>query len=259
MIMIKADYSKIASFYDNGRSLSEQNTIIWLNLISRLSGASENDKVLDLGCGTGRFSLPMVNSLRFDVTGVDSSIEMLKKAKEKDFNSAVNWLVADASVLVFQSGTFNVVFMSHLLHHVDNPLVVLKECNRVLACPGVVLIRYGALEQIRHDVEHTLFPEVIDIDEGRTPSVELTEKWLIDAGFEDISSKEIIQQTYQDGLSHLNAARVKSTSVLSMISEESFQTGIRRLSEYVNIHSKDEWLMFDKMTLTVGYKRAMKI
>ncbi|MFC1819684.1 class I SAM-dependent methyltransferase, partial [Thermodesulfobacteriota bacterium] len=249
-----ADYSKIASFYDNGRSLSEQNTVMWLNLIAELSGAWKGARVLDLGCGTGRFSLPMASRLGFEVTGSDSSAEMLAKAKQKDSDFNVNWTCANASELTFPDGSFDAVFMSHLLHHVDSPLIVLTECYRVLATSGVVLIRYGAMDQIRNDVEHTFFPQVIGIDEPRTPTRELTEKWLLDAGFTDISSEEVVQKTYQTGAAHLDAARAKSTSVLSMISEESFQTGIHRLTEYVAMNPDDDWLLFDKMTFTVGHK-----
>ena len=252
--MIKADYSKIASFYDKGRSLSEQNTVMWLNRIAELSGASKGARVLDLGCGTGRFSLPMANRLGFDVTGTDSSVEMLAKAKQKDTNSEVNWTLADAHALTFPEGSFDVVFMSHLLHHIDSPLTVLKECRKVLVHSGVVLIRYGAMDQIRNDVEHTFFPQVIEIDEPRTPTRERTEQWLLDAGFVDLSSEEVVQQTYQTGAAHLDAVRAKSTSVLSMISEESFQAGIHRLAEHVDRNPDDEWVLFDRITLTVGHK-----
>lgn len=81
------------------------------------------------------------------------------------------------------------------------------------------------------------------------------EKWLTDAGFLDVSSQEIVQQTYPTGQAHLEAARLRSTSVLSMIPEESFQTGIRRLADHIAKHPKDEWLLFDRMTITVGRKR----
>jgi len=252
--MIKADYSKIASFYDKGRSLSEQNTVLWLDRIAELSGASRGARVLDLGCGTGRFSLPMANRLGFDVTGADSSADMLARAKQKDADSEVSWMLVDAHALTFPEDSFDVVFMSHLLHHVDSPLTVLQECHRVLAPSGVVLIRYGAMDQIRHDVEHTFFPQVIEIDEPRTPTRESTEQWLLEAGFVDLSSEEIVQQTYQTGAAHLNAARAKSTSVLSMISEESFQAGIQRLAEHVDRNSDDEWVLLDRMTLIVGHK-----
>ncbi|MCD4702604.1 MAG: class I SAM-dependent methyltransferase [Candidatus Aegiribacteria sp.] len=253
--MIKADYRKIASFYDRGRSLSAQNTTLWFNLISKLSGASKGARMLDLGCGTGRFSLPMTTSLGFNVTGVDSSAEMLAKAKQKDSNCKVNWVLADAGALTFPGGSFDVVFLSHLLHHVDSPFAVLKECNRVLAPSGVVLIRYGAMDQIRSDVEHTFFPQVTEIDEPRTPTRELMERWLLDAGFVGIFSEEVVQQTYQTGMAHLDAARARSTSVLSMISEISFQAGIHSLAEHVAMNPEDEWVLFDKMTLTAGHKR----
>jgi len=252
--MVKADYSRIASFYDKGRTLSEQNAAIWLNLIAELSGTSEGARVLDLGCGTGRFSLPMANRLGFQVTGADSSAEMLAKAKQKDSASDVDWVLADACALTFPAGSFDTVFMSHLLHHVDSPLTVLTECYRVLAPCGVILIRYGAMDQIRDDVEHRYFPQVSDIDEPRTPTRELTERWLRDAGFVDLSSEEIVQQTYETGAAHLNAARARSTSVLSMISEESFHAGICRLAEHVGKDPDDEWLLYDRMTMAVGHR-----
>lgn len=256
--MIKADYSKIASFYDKGRSLSEQNTALWLDRIAKLSGASESARVLDLGCGTGRFSLPMANRLGFNVTGADSSSDMLAKAQQKDTNSEVNWAPTDAQALTFPEDSFDVVFMSHLLHHVDSPPTVMRECHRILVSSGVVLIRYGAMDQIRDDVEHTFFPQVIEIDEPRTPTRQCTDQWLLDAGFEDLSSEEIMQQTYQTGAAHLDAARAKSTSVLSMISEESFQTGLQRFKEHVDKNPDDQWVLFDRMTLTVGHKGGQR-
>ena len=253
--MIKADYCKIALFFDKGRTLSEQNTAMWLNRIANLSGGSKGTRVLDIGCGTGRFSIPMTTRPGFDVTGADSSADRLARAKQKDSDAKVNLILVDASRLTFPDESFDVVFMSHLLHHVDSPLTVLTECCRVLIPSGVIIIRYGAMNQIRNDVEHTFFPQVTEIDEPRTPTRELTEKWLFDTGFTNLSSEEIIQKTYQSGTAHLDAARAKSTSVLSMISEVSFQTGIQHLEEYVIRNPNDEWLLFDRMTLTTGQKR----
>jgi ubiquinone/menaquinone biosynthesis C-methylase UbiE len=250
----KADYSTIASYFDKSRSLSETNMTMWLNLIAELSGSIEGAKVLDLGCGTGRFSIPMATRLGFNVVGVDSSIEMLTQAKHKDSNSDVKWLLADAGTLTLPSSSFDCVLISHLLHHVDNPLKVLKECNRVLSFPGVIVIRYGAIEQIRDDVEHTFFPQAIEIDEIRgAHTKEHVEKWLLEAGFESFYSEEIIQQTFGTGTERLDAARAKGISVLSLISEESFQTGIRRLAAYVDENPDDEWLLIDIMTITVGH------
>ena len=250
--MKKADYSKIAEFYDKGRSLSEQNLEMWLRLISEHSGATQGARVLDLGCGTGRFAIPMAERLGFDVTGADSSEEMLQRARAKDTRARVTWERQDATGLTYVAASFDVVFMSHLLHHVDNPDDVIRECCRVLRPRGALLVRYGAMEQIRDDVEHRLFPEVAETDEARTPSVENTERWLHVAGFVDVKSQEVVQQTYRSGEEHLRATRARSTSVLTMISQEAFETGLARLEEHARREPDDPWLLFDRMTLTVG-------
>jgi len=250
----KADYSKIAKFYDRGRSLSEQNLELWLGLITEDSGATHGARVLDLGCGTGRFAIPMAERLGFDVTGADSSEQMLQKARAKDTGARVKWEHQDAIDLTYAPASFDVVFTSHLLHHVDRPDEVIRECYRVLRPHGGLLVRYGAMEQIRDDVEHTLFPEVAEIDEARTPSVEDAERWLHASGFIEVRSQEVVQQTYRNGEEHLRAAGAKSTSVLTMISPEAFETGLARLDEHVREEPNDPWLLFDRMTLTVGRK-----
>jgi len=252
--MRKADYSSIASFYDKGRSLSEQNIDLWLGLIVKFARMSEGARVLDLGCGTGRFSIPLVTKLHLHVTGADFSEEMLEKAREKDTAGLVQWNLEDAQCLTYPDSSFDVVFMSHLLHHVDSPHRVLGKCHRVLTATGVILIRYGAIEQIRDDVEHTFFPEVLAIDEARTPSVETVEKWLTDAGFNDIVSEEITQQTFDTTTAHLDMAQLKGTSVLTMISQEAFEKGIRDLTKYIEDTPDDPWLLHDRGTLTAGYK-----
>jgi malonyl-CoA O-methyltransferase len=142
--MTKADYSKIAFYYDKGRTLSEENIVMWLKLIAKLLETSKGARLLDLGCGTGRFSLPLASRLGLNVIGLDSSKDMLTKAKQKDSNSVVNWVLAHASALPYPDSSFDIVFMSHLLHHVNSPLEVLKECGRVLIPSGAVIIRYGA-------------------------------------------------------------------------------------------------------------------
>ncbi len=253
--MKKADYRSIAAYYDKGRVLSEQNMDMWLGLVSKLSGMSEGARVLDLGCGTGRFSIPLMTRLRFCVTGADSSREMLEKARENDTDDLVQWNLEDAQHLTHSEDSFDGVFMSHLLHHVDDPPQVIDECWRVLASPGVVLIRYGAIEQIRDDVEHTFFPEVLKIDEARTPTVETVEGWLAEAGFQDIVSQEIVQRTFETSAEHLNMAETKGNSVLSMISAEAFEKGVHALTQYIANNPDDPWLLYDKIELTVGYKK----
>ena len=45
-------------------------------------------KVIDFGAGTGRLSCPL-SELGFDVTAVDSSLEMLKELQSKDIKNRI--------------------------------------------------------------------------------------------------------------------------------------------------------------------------
>lgn len=255
--MKKADYDKIALFYDQGRTISDQNIDLWLDLIKEFSKASSGARVLDLGCGTGRFTIPMAKKLGFTVTGADSSKEMLAKANEKQGANIATWDCQDAEYLTYPNDSFDVVFVSHLLHHVDSPLRVLGECKRVLSPSGAMLVRYGPIEHNRNDVEHTFFPETLAIDETRIPSVSTVESWLTKTGFIGIHSKKIVQETYQTGIEHLNAIKVKHTSVLTMIPQEAFKKGLHRLEKYIKNHPDDKWLLMDTIAMTAGYKKAM--
>jgi ubiquinone/menaquinone biosynthesis C-methylase UbiE len=79
------DYDKtdMARGYDSGRSYSPEQRDRWLDVISDSVGAISVRKVLDLGCGTGRFSQALANRLNVLVIGIEPSAKMLAEAKKK--------------------------------------------------------------------------------------------------------------------------------------------------------------------------------
>jgi ubiquinone/menaquinone biosynthesis C-methylase UbiE len=250
----KADYNQIAPLYDKGRMLSEENIDLWLGIIARYSGATAGARLLDLGCGTGRFAIPIATKLHFNVTGADSSKEMLARAGEKDKAGLVKWDIEDARSLTYPDASFDIVFMSFLLHHCEDPLGVIRESWRVLNDRGTILIRHAGMEQIRDDIEHTFFTETLAIDEARIFSVGEMESCLKEAGFTGIVSEDIVQHTFETGAARLERILLKNTSTLTMISQEAFERGVKKLREYVKKNPDDPWLLHDKMTITAGYK-----
>ena len=69
-------------------------------------------RILDLGCGSGRFSVGAA-LLGFDVTGVDITPEAIKAAQMRADNIdhiTVKFLVGDMTVLPFKDGEFDFVF-----------------------------------------------------------------------------------------------------------------------------------------------------
>jgi SAM-dependent methyltransferase len=179
---------------------------------------------------------------------------MLEKARNKEGGDRVRWSAQDASSLSHTDASFDVVFMSHLLHHLDEPLEVLRECYRVLRPGGVILNRYGPMEDIRDDPEHRFFSGSVDIDEARTPTVKQVEEWFRVARFNDISTEVIAQQTYGTAEERLRNAGLRCTSVLTLVDEFVFEKGLESFRRYVLDNRNDPWLLMDKIALTAGEK-----
>jgi SAM-dependent methyltransferase len=224
------------------------------NLIDpRAPGATK--KILDIGCGTGRFSIPLSCAFEeFTVIGADSSHKMLEQAQQKPNSDRVVWSIQEVRNQTFEDASFDLVFVSDLLHHLDNPLDGIRECHRVLRPGGWLLCKYGAMENIVNDPEHTFFPETVPIDAARTPTQQQLGNWMSQAGFGSVSSHTEHEQTRMTGADRLAAARAKSISVLHMIEEHHFERGLNSLSAYVEQNPDDSWLMVDPTTLTWGQR-----
>ncbi len=98
------------------------------------------DTVLELGCGTGTFSeaiAPHVN----DLTATDMSERMLHQARAKlAEHGNVRFQKQDAYKTTFDEASFDAVVMVNLLHVVQEPALILRECDRVVRDGGRVVV-----------------------------------------------------------------------------------------------------------------------
>lgn len=96
--------------------------------------------VLDLGTGTAQ--IPIVLCQRWEacrVLAVDAAVAMLDLARYNleiaNLTHRVQLAHADAKQLPFRDGMFDVVMSNSILHHIPQPLAVLREAVRI-ARPG---------------------------------------------------------------------------------------------------------------------------
>ncbi len=94
-------------------------------------------KVLEAGCGTMKPLLPAGAHYQEgqSIAGVDNSWALLMKAAQNSPRTAL--FHADASVMPFRNGSFDLVWARHMLYHTDDPAAVVAECLRCLSPTGV--------------------------------------------------------------------------------------------------------------------------
>ena len=93
-------------------------------------------RLLDVGCGTGRFTAAFV-AAGADVVGVDRDPAMLALAHER---TSARLLVGDAHRLPFGDNRFDVAVATTLLEFAANPADVLDELTRVVRHGGRIAV-----------------------------------------------------------------------------------------------------------------------
>ncbi len=145
-------------------------------------------KVLDVGCGTGKFALKLHSWNRdLKVHGVDLSEDMIKKAKAKLSDEPIEFKIGDVEELPYESHTFDIITCTNSFHQYPNQKKAISEMHRVLNKDGKLMIIdgcrdtllgrfvFGIVEIVEKQVRHIFQRELKDM--------------LQSEGFENISQK----------------------------------------------------------------------
>jgi ubiquinone/menaquinone biosynthesis C-methylase UbiE len=114
-------------------------------IVFKFAKEIKDKSVLDVGCGTGRF-VEFFSQRGGNVTGADTSENMLEKAKKK--SPLATFVKADIFSLPFKDKTFDIVICSQVLTHLHSYKKPLLEMKRVLKDDGIIII----------DVRNMLWP-----------------------------------------------------------------------------------------------------
>ena len=247
------DYDKLADIYDQQRALSEEKELLWVNLLKKHLALDERSRVLDVGCGTGRFAIAIRKHLQCSVVGVDPSSFMLAKAKGKSV-AGITWLQGRAETLPFPKGTFDACFASQVVHHFDDKHQAFAEVYRVLCESGRVGIRYSSHAELRASPDYRFFPTALLIDLERMPDTPQIKDILQKVGFGLLEERSIRQQFFESSQDYLDKMKSKYGSVLSLISEEEYQEGLQAAVAYFQTHEIQGNEKNAYMTFLVGIK-----
>jgi len=93
---------------------------------------NEDDLIIDIGCGSGRFIDVIKMKHNNRIIGIDYSNAVETAHNNFKYDANVCIIQADALNLPFKSGTFNGSFSIGVLHHTPNPALGVKEAYRIL-------------------------------------------------------------------------------------------------------------------------------
>lgn len=101
-----------------------------------------DERVLDVACGPGNTTRPLLDALGPDaqVVGFDASPTMLRQAVADTDDARAEYVLGDAARLPFEDGAFDAVSCLAALHLIANPLHVLGEMVRVLRPGGRIAL-----------------------------------------------------------------------------------------------------------------------
>jgi demethylmenaquinone methyltransferase/2-methoxy-6-polyprenyl-1,4-benzoquinol methylase len=100
---------------------------------------SEDDRVLDVGCGTGFATVGLLEHTP-QVEALDQSAHQLAKAREKGELAEVDFVRGDAENLPYADETFDAVWSSGSIEYWPTPVDALREARRVTKPGGRVLV-----------------------------------------------------------------------------------------------------------------------
>lgn len=123
----------------------------WFGVSKLLNWAmvDHTEKILELGCGIGittKFIAEKFNSAKIIALDYDKS--QIQKAKDRQYNRNIKFIVGDATKLKFKNKSFDMVFEILAFHHIPNYEKAIAEVYRALKNGGKFILMDIPLKSI---------------------------------------------------------------------------------------------------------------
>jgi ubiquinone/menaquinone biosynthesis C-methylase UbiE len=220
---MKLDYNFLAREFAQHRQVQPE---VLKNLIQtgELNSAS---RVLDVGCGTGNYTVALEKALGCASWGIEPSEQMLAKASER--TQSAQFKIGKAEQLSYPADFFDLVFSVDVIHHVGDRAAFYREAYRVLKKGGKICTVTDSEDIIRRRQPLSVyFPESIEVELKRYPGISDLEAMMAKIGFGNLQ-KPVAEFPYS--LTDIQIYRDKAFSSLHLIAGEAFERGIQHMED----------------------------
>jgi ubiquinone/menaquinone biosynthesis C-methylase UbiE len=205
--------------------LSPDAARLWTSIVASFVHVHANKRILDLGSGTGRFSMLFRQAFDARVVGVDPSAAMLAAAASDPRPKRPSYVAGSAEAVPIRDRSCSLAWLSHVWHHVRDQQACARELFRVVSDGGHVLVR-GTFGD-RLDGFPTLFrfwPAAKEICE-QLPTIQQTVAVLEASGFMMTERRRVDQTTADSLYEFAQRTRFRADTALALISDDAFREG----------------------------------
>jgi len=111
------------------------------------SHLNKDDKVLEIGCGTGTTALKLSQDVNH-ITAIDYSIEMIEIAKGKEQQvENVDFIQSDLTTDQFANNSFDAILAFNLIHLLQDPEQDIQRLSKLLKPGGIFISKTAFLGQ----------------------------------------------------------------------------------------------------------------
>ena len=238
-----------------------------IHLMRTMLNAREGSTYLDIGCGTGNYTIALSED-GTQFIGVDPSRVMLQEAKQKKTN--ITWTLGNAEHIPYKDQMFSGALASLTIHHWPNLNRGFIEVYRTLKPKSNFVIFTATAEQMQSYWLNHYFPEMMNKSITQMPSLNAITDAAHNAGFRLSSSVEYcIKTDLQDLFLYSgkhnpsmyldSAVRSNISSFASLSNDIEIAQGLVKLSSDIN--SLQFWRVkrtFDEKTgdyLMLGFSK----
>ena len=220
------DFSALAGRYDELRPAGAG----WMEVAEEsLRMLGQPARLLDVGCGTGRFTVLASQRLGARSWGIDPSEEMLAQARRREGAGRVGWKLAEAEHLPFKDAWFDAAHAHLVLHVLRDRPAAYRELARVLQPDGRAVLASFRPEHFQGFYLNRYFPSIPVIDGARFPDPVDVAAELAAAGFADVRVVGIDQPVAPEPAELLERVRGRYISTLHLVPEAEYADGLALL------------------------------